>query len=149
MLLLLFKIGDEHYAMDAGLIKEIVPMVTIKKIASAPDFVAGLINYRGSPLPVIDLCALSTGTPCEIKLSTRIVLIKYFLQDRGKVVLGLIAEHVVETVRTKLSKPPVSGVVLDDLLHDTESPGRRAEMIQWFNPQQMLPAQTVYELFSE
>jgi chemotaxis-related protein WspB len=149
MLLLLFKIGDEHYAMDAGLIKEIVPMVKIKKIASVPDFVAGLINYRGSPLPVIDLCTLSTGSPCEIRLSTRIVLIYYSLKDGRKIILGLIAEHVVETVRTKLSKPHVSGVVLDDLLHNTESRGRISEMIQWLDPQQMLPAQIVHELFSE
>jgi len=47
MLLLLFEIANGRYALDASQILEIVPLVKLKSIPSTPDYVAGLMNYRG------------------------------------------------------------------------------------------------------
>jgi chemotaxis-related protein WspB len=55
MLLLLFEIGNGRYALEVNQIIEIVPLVKFKKIPHSPDYVAGLMNYRGKGLPVIDL----------------------------------------------------------------------------------------------
>lgn len=65
MLLLSFYIGDEKYAILAKDIIEILPLVELKKIPKAPDFILGLIDYRGTPSPVIDLCNLLESRNCK------------------------------------------------------------------------------------
>ena len=49
----------------------------IKQIPQAPPAVAGSLNYRGAPVPVIDLSQLTLGRPAARRLSTRIVLVHY------------------------------------------------------------------------
>ena len=73
MLLLLFEIGDGRYALDVNQIIEIVPLVKFKKIPTTPDYVAGLMNYRGDGAPVIDLCQLIDHETFDDALSTRII----------------------------------------------------------------------------
>ncbi len=73
-------------------------MVNLKEILHGPDFFAGLCNYRGSIVPIIDLRQLIQGQPCEHRLSTRIILIDYFKPDLSLTILGLMAERVTEAV---------------------------------------------------
>jgi chemotaxis-related protein WspB len=74
MLLLLFEIAKGRYALDVTQVIEIVPLVNLKKITTAPAYVAGLMNYRGLGTPVIDLNQLVNGIPYENSLSTRIII---------------------------------------------------------------------------
>ena len=60
---------------------------------------AGLFNYRGAPVPVIDLSQLTLGRPAARRLSTRIVLVHYPDESGGTHLLGLIAERATQTVR--------------------------------------------------
>ena len=143
MLLLLFKVGGRHFAMPTGKIREIVPLVCLNRLPDAPDFVAGLMHYRGAPIPVIDLCLLAVGRACIPKLSTRIIIVEYEPTDGRPGLLGLIAEHVVETIRSKLVATPESTINLDDLVDQPVTRITPDEKIQWFDPQQMLPAQQV------
>lgn len=98
MLVLLFYLGDVMYTIKCDKVREIAPMVTLKKIPHAPDFFAGLFNYRGMIVPVIDLCQLIQGRPCQIRLSTRIILVDYLKKDNTTAVFGLMAERVTEAV---------------------------------------------------
>jgi len=77
MLLLIFKIGADRYALPASQMIEVVPLVNLKKIPQAPPGVAGVFNYHGQPVPVIDLSELATGTPAQARVSTRIMLVNY------------------------------------------------------------------------
>ena len=77
MLVLLFYLGDVTYTIKCDKVREIAPMVALKTMPHAPDFFAGLFNYRGMIVPVIDLCQLIQGRPCQIRLSTRIILVDY------------------------------------------------------------------------
>jgi chemotaxis-related protein WspB len=55
MLFLLFQLGEERYALDTSHVAEVLPLVAITPIPQAPTGVAGLFNYRGAPVPAIDL----------------------------------------------------------------------------------------------
>lgn len=99
MLVLLFYLGDVMYSIKCDKVREVAPMVTLKKVPNTPEYFAGLFNYRGMIVPVIDLCQLIQGRPCEMRLSTRIILVDYLKEDNTPYLLGLMAERVTEAVR--------------------------------------------------
>jgi chemotaxis-related protein WspB len=148
MLLLLFKIGDRPFAMATSKIREIVPLVGLQRLPDSPDFAAGLMRYRGNSIPVIDLCLLSTGRSCTPKLSTRIIIVEYVPVAGRSGLLGLIAEQVVETIRSRLATAPVSAINLDDLIDQPATRVTPEDKIHWFDPEQMLPAREVDNLFA-
>ncbi|VVO17406.1 chemotaxis protein CheW [Pseudomonas fluorescens] len=99
-LFLVFRIGNERYALQAIEVVEVLPRLPLKPIAQAPAWVAGVFAYRGSVVPVIDLSALTFGTPAQARTSTRLVLVNYrpgeALQTQ---VLGLVLEQASDTLR--------------------------------------------------
>ncbi len=98
MLLLQFQAGNDRYGLDVAEVIEVVPRVTFRELPHAGPAVAGLINYRGTPVPVVDLTALITGIASRPFFSTRIILTDYPDRAGGHRVLGLMAERVTETV---------------------------------------------------
>ena len=54
MLLLLFHLGSELYAIESSQVIDIIPTVNLRPLHHVPDYVAGLFNYRGKFIPVID-----------------------------------------------------------------------------------------------
>ncbi len=101
MLMLLFYIGKDSYAIESSRVVEIIPRVPLRKINHVPDYIAGLFNYRGKIAPVIDLCHLIQGKPSGFKLSTRIIMVSSSTNDNRLQYLGLMAERVIKT----LNKP--------------------------------------------
>lgn len=107
MLLLLFQLGENLYAIDTAEIIQIAPMALLAKVPAAPDHIAGVLNYRNSIVPVIDLCHLIRGTPCQVCYSTRIVIVNYsaansienFDRNSTSKQLGLMAERVTKTLK--------------------------------------------------
>ena len=149
MLLLLFEIGNGRYALEINQIIEIVPLVQLKKIPSTPAYVSGLMNYRGEGIPVISLCQLVDDSPFEDAFSTRIIIVNDPIKNNGNRPLGLIANNVTETGRTKLSKPPPTGVFMDASLYDGEATPETINMIQWFDIKKMLPKEEITLLFED
>src|SRR6266403_5966949 len=77
MLFLLFQLGNDRYALEAKRVVEVVPLLALKRIPQAPRGVAGIFNYRGRPVPAVDLSELALGQPANERLSTRIIIIHY------------------------------------------------------------------------
>lgn len=115
MLILLFHVGDDRYALDIDQIVEIIPTVKLRQIHHTPEYVAGSFNYCGKIVPVIDLCQLIGNQPSRSYLSTRIIIVEAggptsrngaqtLLQGKNQQqmpYLGLMAERITET----LNKP--------------------------------------------
>ena len=98
MLFVVFKSGDASYAMEARQIVEVIPLVTLRKCPGAPGYIAGLVNYGGAGMPVVDLGLLVGGLPSAPYLSTRII-VTYYAGREGRVrKMGLLAESVTNTV---------------------------------------------------
>jgi len=94
MLLLLFRIGETWYGLDARQVQQVVPHVPLTTCSGMPASVAGIFTYRGSLVPVLDLGLLLGTTPCARRLSTRIIVVPW-REDRGiRRSLGLLAESV-------------------------------------------------------
>jgi chemotaxis-related protein WspB len=98
MLVLQFRIGGDWYGLEGKTIIEVAPLVTLRSIPHAPAYVAGLFNYRGRLVPVIDLTALLIAVPSRPLMSTRIVLVNYELSPGIPKILGLIAESATEVI---------------------------------------------------
>ncbi|MEG4047260.1 MULTISPECIES: chemotaxis protein CheW [unclassified Microcoleus] len=62
MLIWLFYVYDDRYALDCRPVVEIVPTFTLKNLHSAPEYIPGLFNYWGHLVRVIELCSLMQGT---------------------------------------------------------------------------------------
>jgi chemotaxis-related protein WspB len=99
MLFLLFQMGKDRYALEASRVVEVLPMLALKQLPQSPNGFAGLFNYHGRPVPVLDLCQLTIGQPAAERLSTRIILINCPDGRGGQRLLGLIAEHATEMLR--------------------------------------------------
>jgi purine-binding chemotaxis protein CheW len=52
---LTFTLGDEEYGVDILKVQEIRGYDTVTKIPDAPDFIKGVINLRGTIVPVLDM----------------------------------------------------------------------------------------------
>jgi chemotaxis-related protein WspB len=98
MLMLIFQVGDERYAIETTQIVEIVPMVILRKLHRVPDYIAGVFNYQGQIIPVLDLSYLINGSESRSFLSTRIILSQFAGQHGDRRILGLMAERVTQTV---------------------------------------------------
>jgi len=126
MLMLLFYIGDDRYALAARQVVEVISLVELKKLARSPKYLAGLLNYRGKIIPVIDLCQLLSGSSYQPYLSTRIIIVNYAFHEEKLFLLGVIAERVTETLElqeTELIEPDIktsTGAYLGGILTDEQ-----------------------------
>jgi chemotaxis-related protein WspB len=142
MLFLKFRIGREGYALDATQIAEVLPLLEITRVPQAPAGVAGLVNYRGRSVPVIDLSDLMLGEPARLHISTRLILVRY-----GEHLLGLIAEQATETMRREAASFADSGIASDAAPYlgpVTQDGGR---LIRWIEVQKLLPPAVSSVLF--
>lgn len=76
-LYLLFRIGGDRYALDAGEVIEVLGLRTLKQVPGAPLWVAGMLDRRGAPVPVIDMSELAGQGAAARVTSTRLALVHY------------------------------------------------------------------------
>lgn len=148
MLFLLFKIGGDRYAVEARCVVEVIPLLGLKKIPQAPKGVAGLFNFRGEPVPALDLAEMTTGQPAAERLSTRILVVRSDLGARGSRLVGIIAEHATTMLRKQpedFADPgiaPGTAPYLGPVLLDDQG------VIQWIQEQKLLPEKLRQLLFA-
>ena len=75
MLLLMFRVAENEYAVAAECVVEVVPRIDLRAFPHATEALAGLFRYRGKVVPVVDLGLLMGGTACRSRLSTRIIVV--------------------------------------------------------------------------
>ena len=94
---LTFKLADEIFAFDVAKVREILELTSITKVPQTPDFMRGVINLRGSVVPVIDL-RLNFGMQCtEQTVNTCIIVVEVNLNGET-IVLGVLADSVQEVL---------------------------------------------------
>ncbi len=99
MLQVAFSTGESRFVMSAQTLIEIVPAVPLSPLTTGPSFMKGMLQYRGSPCPVIDLNQLIRQEPSAGAYHTRIMVMTY-----GTGVIGLMAEQVNETLQIDQDK---------------------------------------------
>jgi len=94
---LTFKLADETFALDVAKVREILEQSSITKVPQTPDFMRGVINLRGSVVPVIDMRLKFGMTATEQTVNTCIVVAEVQLEDEI-IVLGALADSVQEVI---------------------------------------------------
>jgi len=147
MLFLLFQLGKDCYALEASQVVEVLPLLGVKQIPQSPCGVAGIFNYRGVPVPVVDLGDLALGRPSERRLSTRIILVNYVGKHGARHLLGLIAEKATETFRREPGDFVASGVTNDGAAYLGPVTVDARGLVQWIEVKKLLPASVQDSLF--
>ncbi|MGB4599177.1 MAG: chemotaxis protein CheW [Trichlorobacter sp.] len=94
---LTFQLDDEVFALDVAKVREILEITSITKIPQTPDFMRGVINLRGSVVPVIDMRLKFGMSATEQTVNTCIIVVEVTLEGETTV-LGALADSVQEVV---------------------------------------------------
>lgn len=95
-----FKLGDEVFAIDVSKVINILEMSHITKIPKAPEYMKGVINLRGTVLPVVDL-RIKFGLPeKEPTVDTSIIVLSIDLTGE-QVLMGTLVDAVREVLELK------------------------------------------------
>jgi purine-binding chemotaxis protein CheW len=98
--LISFEIGDQEFCIDIRTVREIRGWTAATPLPQSPDYIRGVINLRGSIMPVIDLRArLGLGLT---EPSSRHVIVVVQESDRCA---GLLVDGVQETFTIDASLP--------------------------------------------
>ena len=105
-------LGDEKFAVDAGLVREIIDPIPATRVAGARPFLPSVINVRGNVIPLADL-RIRVGMPINVDSSdTRIVVIEVEIEG-DPILVGVIADKVYEVTeisRTDVQQTPRVGM---------------------------------------
>ncbi|MBN1208513.1 MAG: chemotaxis protein CheW [Myxococcaceae bacterium] len=88
-----FFIAGEEYAIGILQVREIIEYETVTRVPSAPPWIRGVTNLRGSVLPVVDLAMKFGLPPSTINRRSCIVVVEVSFQGE-KLVMGVLADAV-------------------------------------------------------
>jgi purine-binding chemotaxis protein CheW len=111
---LTFKLEDELFALDIGKVREVLDFTSITKVPQTPNYVRGVINLRGSVVPVVDLRLKFGMKMAEQTVNTCFIIAEVEL-DGEKVVMGAMADAVQEVLDLEpgqIEPPPRIGTKL-------------------------------------
>lgn len=108
---LTFLIAEEEYAVGVLRVKEIIEYGAVTRVPTTPPFIRGVINLRGSVVPVIDL-GVKFGLPqSPVTKRTCIVILEVELSGEPTV-MGVVADavnQVIELSPEEIEDPPSFG----------------------------------------
>ena len=108
---LTFKLGEEEFAAHVGKVLNILEMTKITEVPKSLDYMKGVINLRGSVLPVIDTRIKFGMTPTEYTPNTCIVVMDIDM-DGDSIHVGALVDSVqavLEIEDTQILPPPSIG----------------------------------------
>ncbi len=94
---LTFKLEDEVFALDISKVREVLDFTTITKVPRTPEFMRGVINLRGSVVPVVDMRLKFRMTRTEKTVNTCIIIVEVMV-DGESIILGTLADSVQEVL---------------------------------------------------
>ncbi len=92
---LTFELNGEVFALDVSNVRELLEVITITKVPRTPDYMRGVINLRGSVVPVVDMRLKFGLTPTEMTVDTCIVVVEVSLEDE-RMTIGALVDSVRE-----------------------------------------------------
>ena len=101
-----FRLDNEHYAIAITKIQEIILMKPITRIPQVPEFIEGLINLRGSVIPIVNLRKRFGLAAREVDDETRTIVVN--IHDKT---VGCIVDAVTQVMRInreQIQPPPLS-----------------------------------------
>lgn len=111
---LTFRLDDEVFALAIDRVREVLQVIEVTKVPRTPDFMRGVINLRGSVVPVVDMkCKFGLGDTKETR-DTCIIITEVQI-DGERAALGALADSVQEVIvmnDSQIGPPPRIGTRL-------------------------------------
>src|SRR5215467_7466264 len=86
---LTFKLDSEVYPLDVATVREVLDFTSVTRIPRTPEFMRGVINLRGSVVPVVDLRLAFGMTATEKTVNTCIIVVEVQL-DGDTTIMGAL-----------------------------------------------------------
>ena len=112
---LTFNLEDVEYAVEVSRVREVLEMSDITKLVGKTDFVRGVINLRGSVIPVMDLKLKFNMNKTEKTINTCIIVLEVEFNNET-IVIGILSDSVQEVVEIStedIEPPPRIGTAID------------------------------------
>jgi purine-binding chemotaxis protein CheW len=108
---LTFKLGKESFAINVGSVLSILEVDRITEVPKAPNYMKGVINLRGTVLPVVDTRVKFGMTPVEVTNSTCILVLDVKVDGEAVKVGAMVdsVEEVIELNEEDIQPPPNIG----------------------------------------
>jgi purine-binding chemotaxis protein CheW len=88
-----FTLGKEEYGIDILKVQEIRGYESVTRIANAPEFIKGVVNLRGTIVPIVDMrIKFNLGTPSYDQFTVVIIL------NIGRRVIGMVVDSVSDVI---------------------------------------------------
>lgn len=106
-----FKLGEETFAANVSKVLEILELSKITKVPKSPDYLRGVINLRGSVLPVIDTRIKFNLPVTPDTVNTCIIVLNLLMEDEEINVGALVdsVQEVLELDEGDIKPPPKIG----------------------------------------
>ena len=108
---LTFQLGEEFYGVDILRVQEIKGYTTVTKIPNTPDYIKGVLNLRGTIVPIVELRTTFGMPTIEYTMFTVIVVV--VVRDR---IMGLVVDSVSDVLnisKKDIQAPPEFGTKVD------------------------------------
>jgi len=92
---LTFQLDEEIFAIDVVNVREILEFNTVTKVPQTPEYMRGVINLRGSVVPVLDMRLKFGMSVTEKTINTCIVVVEVAMEDEN-VIIGALVDSVQE-----------------------------------------------------
>ena len=112
---LTFGLGDDVFAIDVIKAKEVLDFAEVTQVPQTPDCMLGVINLRGSVVPVIDMRRKFNMATTDRTRNTCIVVVEVDV-DGDSVTVGAMADSVREVIDlnpAQIEPPPRIGTKLN------------------------------------
>lgn len=108
---LTFHLGAEEYALTILRVREIIEFSTLTRVPAMPPCVRGVLNLRGTVLPVVDLAVRFGIAEREVTKQTCVIVVDIDF-DGQLTIMGIIADGVNEVIELRadqIEPPPAFG----------------------------------------
>ena len=108
---LTFMLEEEVFALDISQVREVLEFTKTTKVPRTPDYMIGVINLRGSVVPVVDMRTKFGMLTAENTVDTCIIIIEVAIEGE-EVVLGALVDsvkEVIELAQDQMEPPPKIG----------------------------------------
>ena len=92
---LTFDLLDERYALPIGAVEVVLEMPPITRVPRCPPYLKGVINHRGSVVPVVDLTKVFGIERNEDPIASSIIVTQ-IMYENEKLIVGVLADSVHE-----------------------------------------------------
>ncbi len=147
-----FELSGGRYAMDIGMVREVVEMLPITPLPKTPPYIIGIINLRGDVTHVIDLAILLGERVKKDRSGQKIIIVPpdaahgehlgiivdnvRSVTEIGARQVTALGDEINERIQTRIKG--IIKVTHDDLIEKREGEEKEANLVIWLDMKEIL-----------